>query len=562
MRRFLCFLLVLVLTIGLCVSVNASTGVEGARVDAVLDLDGTCQVTLSMNLRIEQSGAIRFPVPLNARGISLNGSGASTKREGDALTVDLQRITGNSPGVYTVVLRYTVPHTVSYNEAGEPQLDLPLLSGFTYPITDLTFSVTLPEQVQFDPHFYSGYHKQSIELKMSYDKSNNQITGIFPGTLKDREILSMQLQLTKETFPRSAVEPWSAGVFDIIALVLMGLTLLYWVFFLRCAPHRRQLTLQPPPGGTAGELRCALIGRGADLTMMVLSWAQMGYILIQHKQNGRVILHKRMDMGNERGSFENKVFKVLFGKNPSIDASGVRYARLYRQVSSSKASLQDLFRKESGNPKLFRLLAAASGVFGGVSLAISLAGNALLAVLIILAMGIAGGIGSWLIQNWVEGLHLRSHNAMFIGFGSCLLWLFLGILGNAIGMTIGIIVFQLLVGLAGSYGGRRTPSGRAITAQILGLRASLRKMPEEELERVRHNQPDQFFDMLPYAMALGVDKQYAAQFGRQKLIPCPWLTTGRDGQKTATEWAHIVRRTAAAMDEHQKRLAMERLFNR
>lgn len=562
MRKWLCLLLISALMLALCVPAYAVTGAEGARVDAVLDTDGTCQVTLAMNLRIEQSGSIRFPVPLNARGITLNGAGASTKREGDTLTVDLHRITGNSAGVYSIVLRYTVPGTVSYNEAGEPQLDLPLLSGFTYPITDLTFSVTLPEQVQFTPHFFSGYHMQSIEREMVYEVNGNQVSGIFPGNLKDRETLTMQLQLTQETFPRSVIEPWSAGIFDIIALVLMGICLLYWIIFLRSAPHIRQPNLQPPPGGTAGELRCALIGRGADLTMMVMSWAQMGYILIHLKENGRVVLYKRMDMGNERGSFENKVFKSLFGKRTHVDGTGAHYARLCRQVAASKASLQDLYRKESGNPKLFRILAAAAGVFAGISLAISLAGNALLTVLIILAMAIAGGIGSWLIQDWVEGLHLRGHGSMFLGLGLSLLWIVLGILGGSIGMSIGVVVFQLLVGLLGSYGGRRTVSGRAMTAQILGLRACLRKIPEDELERIRHSDPDHFFTMLPYAMALGVDKKFAAQFGRQKMNPCPWLTTGMDGHMTAGEWVHTARRAAAALDEHQKRLPLERLMGR
>ena len=42
---------------------------------------------------------------------------------------------------------------------------------------------------------------------------------------------------------------------------------------------------------------------GADLTMMVFSWAQLGYLVIHLDDNGRVMLHKRMDMGNERSSF-------------------------------------------------------------------------------------------------------------------------------------------------------------------------------------------------------------------------------------------------------------------
>ena len=60
-----------------------------------------------------------------------------------------------------------------------------------------------------------------------------------------------------------------------------------------------------PAGLTAGELGSRLVHKGADLTMMVLSWAQLGYLLITMDESGRVFLHKRMEMGNERSAFDN-----------------------------------------------------------------------------------------------------------------------------------------------------------------------------------------------------------------------------------------------------------------
>lgn len=562
MRRILCFIVAAVLLGLVCIPASAATGVSGARVDAGLNADGSCTMAISLNLRVEEEGEIRFPVPENARGITLNGYGASTRKDGDVLTVDLGRVTGDKPGNYSIVIRYTVPNTVAYTEAGEPQLTLPLLSGFAHPIEELYFSVILPEPVQFSPHFFSGYRQQSIETEILYEVEGTQITGTILSAMKDQETLQLNLQLTQATFPRSAVEPWSAGVADIIAFVFMGLTALYWLIFLRSAPHIRKPNLQPPEGSTAGEMRCALIGLGADLTMMIMSWAQMGYVLIHLKQNGKVTIYKRMEMGNERGVFENKVFRSLFGKKNSVDGNGMHYAQLYRKVAASRASVQDLFRKQSGNAKVLRILGAVVGIFGGASLAISLAGDALLAVLIILFMSVAGAVVSWMIQGWAEGLHLRSKGAMILGLAMAAIWLALGLMADAFSMAAAVVGFQLLLGLANAYGGRRTPSGRAMTAQILGLRASLRKLPQDELERVRRSDSDYFFDMLPYAMALGVDKSFAAHFGRQRLSPCPWLTTGMDGHMTATEWVQVIRKAADSMDDRQKRLPLERLTGR
>lgn len=556
MRRLILLALVLCVILGLSLSASAAVGATGCRIDAILDADGNCQVTVTAALLLETTEGVSFPIPGNARAISLGGSGVSTRPSGDALLVDLSRMKGT-----TMVLRYTVPNCVSYNEKGKPQLTLPLLSGFAYPMDGLDFTLTLPEMATANPHFFSGYHQQGIE-GLVWEVRDNQIAGYLHATLNDRETMSMTLELTEATFPRSAVEPWSAGLEDTLAFVFMGLAFLYWLLFLRAAPFIRRKGGLPPEGSTAGELRCALTGQGADLTMMVFSWAQLGYILIQLKGNGRVILHKRMDMGNERGAFEQKIFRALFSRKRSVDGSGYHYARLCRKVAASRGSLTELFRKTSGNPLVFRALAAVAGLFGGTSLAIALAGDALLAFLIILIMSVLGGIGAWVIQDWVQGLHLRNRTALLLGLGISLGWVLLGVLAGEAGMALGVVAFQLAVGLFWAYGGRRTPVGRQNTAQVLGLRAYLRRIPEDDLDRIRRNEPDYFFTMAPYAMALGVELPFARHFGRSRMNPCPWLTSGMDGHMTAQEWALEMRRAAASLDEHQKRLPWERLMGR
>ena len=563
MRRLVLLLTVVLLFSFICIPASAATSATGIRIDAVLDPDGSCQVTLAANLHLDQSGDLHFPIPANARSITLNGSGVSSRKGNGCVYVDLKGITGDARGDFTIVLRYTVPNAVTYNESDKPQLDLPLLCGFAYPVERFDFTLTLPEKAKYDPTFTSGYHNTSIEEDMVFDRSGNQVTGSITKVLKDHETLNLSLRVTEKTFPRRVVEPWSAGTEDIGIFVMMGLALLYWLLFLRCAPFLRRKSYQPPEGSTAGELRCALIGGSPDLTMMVMSWAQLGYILIHMKENGRVTLYKRMDMGNERSAFERKVFASLFGKKQSIDGSGFHYARLCRQVAVSRGgSLRYLFRKNSGNPKVFRLLAAIAGVFGGTSLAIALAGNSMLALLVILLVSVVGGIASWIIQSWVEGLHLRNRGTLLLALAVTAGWLLLGSLAGEIGMSIGVVAFQLLTGLACGYGGRRTHSGRQTASRILGFRAFLKKMPQEELDRIRRSDPDYFFTMAPYALALGVDRNFAQQFGRKRMNPCSWLTTGMDGHMTALEWSREMRRAAASLDEHQKRLPWEQLLGR
>ena len=562
MGRAAVCLVVMLLIFSMAVPASAVTGASDARVDAVLDQSGACQVTLSMTLRVEQAAEIWLPIPENARSVSLNGSGASTDHESDALYVDLSDLTGNATGTFTVILRYTVPNTVSYTADGYPLLELPLLSGFAYPIDRFDFSLTLPEPVTYTPNFSSGYHQSAIESNLIYQSEGNQITGSADAPLKDHETMTLSLRLTEATFPRSVVEPWSAGTEDTIGVVLMILSLLFWLIFLRSAPLIRRRTLTPPEGVTAGELRCVLTGQGADLTMTVFSWAQLGYILIHLKKNGQVVLHKRMEMGNERGSYEQKLFRALFGKKRTVDGSGYHYANLAAKAAASRGSMEDLFKKSSGNVRILQGLGIGVGICGGASLAIALAGDALLAILVILLMSVVGGVGAWIIQRWTEGLHLRNKKAFWLGLGVSALWLALGFMGGEAlpaALTVG---FELLVGLGCAYGGRRTAYGRQTGGLLLGLRANLMRLPEDDLDRIRHDEPDFFFDMAPYALALGADKAFARQFGRQKLSPCSWLTTGSDHQLTADQWRQIMHRAADSLDERKKRLPLERLLGK
>ena len=556
MRRVVLALLAVILTLGLSVSAQAAVGASGCRVDVVLDTEGNCQVTVSANILLTTTEGVSFPIPRNSHSVTLNGSRATTRTSGDYLMVDLSKFPGG-----VMVLRYTVPDTITYTEQGAPQLDVALLCGFAYPMDGLEFTITLPDTVVDKPHFYSGYHQQGLH-NIEWNNLGNQITGALRTTLKDQESLFVSIAVSEDTFPRSVVDPWSSGLEDTIMLVFMGLALLYWLFALRAAPYLRKKTGLPPDGCTAGELRCALTGQGADLSMMVMSWAQLGYVLIQLKGTGRVILHKRMEMGNERGNFEVKVFRMLFGKKQTVDGTGIHYARLCRDVAVSRGSFTELYQKNSGNPLIFRVLATIAGVFSAASIAIGLAGDALLAVLVIFLMGIAGGIGAWMMHNWVQGLHLRRKGLFVLGLAIGIVWVVLGGLAEELGYAVGMVAFQLTVGLAWAYGGRRTPTGRQYTAQILGLRAYLRKLPPEDLDRIRHTDPDYFFTMAPYAVALGVDGAFARQFGRDRMSPCPWLTTGSDNYMTAMEWRIEMRRAAALLDERQKKLPWERVMGR
>ena len=63
--------------------------------------------------------------------------------------------------------------------------------------------------------------------------------------------------------------------------------------------------------------------------------------------------------------------------------------------------------------------------------------------------------------------------------------------------------------------------------------------------------------MVPYAIALGVDGDFAKSFGKRGLRPCPYFVSDIQGKHTAQEWAVAMREAADILDKRQRQMQWE-----
>ena len=148
---------------------------------------------------------------------------------------------------------------------------------------------------------------------------------------------------------------------------------------------------------------------------------------------------------------------------------------------------------------------------------------------------------------------------MYIALGCIALWILISILsGQWAIMILGILV-QILGGLSNAYGGRRSELGRQTASEILGFRHYLKTVTREELQRIMKYNPDYYFEMAPYALALGVDEEFAKRFERLHQPNCNYLFTRTETGRTAAEWYPLLRETVDALNARQKRLRFEKL---
>ena len=558
MGRLLRILLPVLLIFCVCTTVHGAQYASEVRITATVNPDESCYMSVQVTIHADGSGGWRFPVPAEAQGISLNGGKAKITTRNAVDYIDLSGAIGGFAGDFSFNITYTLPDVISSSAAGT-QLKLPLLSGFEFPISQLHYAVTLPGKIDAKPAFTSGYHQANIEKDLENTVFGQTVTGSSTTELKDHETLTMTLLVEDALFPHAPVV-FHESPFDDKAMFLCGLlAVLYWLVFLRFRPRLRRST-PPPEGITAGQLGTVLKLGQANLSLMVLSWAQLGYVQLRQDRHDRILIIKQMDLGNERNVFEQKCFRTLFSRRDSVDTAGSFYAGQCRAVGKMNPGMQSLVEPRSGNPRLFRALAALVGLFCGVSFGIAISQGAALQGLWIFLLAVLGLVCGYMMQNttmeiWQYKTGRTTNGLIFSG-----IWLVMGLLAGQHMLAVKVIVFQWICGFAAALGGRRTLAGKSDFAQILGLRKYMRTLQPQTLRQIAVYNPEYFFELLPYALALGVEKPFARAFGKAAQPACPYILLQKQTTMSAAKWGAQARQLLRNMNQRSDTLLLERIL--
>lgn len=558
MRRVIALVLCLFL---FALPAHAANAAPSVSTTAVVTENGSCQVTIEADIRLDEPvRGIKFPLGSGINSVTLNGSAAPLTQSEGITSVNMSHLDGKT-GLYSCTISYVVNSVVETDDEGKQTVTVPLLYGFPYPVEQMSFSVTMPTTFDTIPTFYSGYHGQDIERQMSASISGSTITGSIAQELKDSETLFLKLAAPEGMFPASQTFGGSLGFDAIAMLVCAVLAFLYWLLYLRCLPHSAPRRSTAPEGICAGQLGTYLVHKSADLSVMVLQWAQLGYLIIHLDDNGRVFLHKKMDMGNERSTFEQRCFRDLFGRKLMMDATGYRFQKVCDKAAAVSRRQANGCRSSLGAVKLFRLISCLVGAFAGIAMGDAISNDHTWRLILMGLFGVVCFGLCWLIQAGMGCLHLRGKADLKLSLVLCAVFLAAAWLCGCIWYGVAAVVWSLLAGLCAAYGGRRTDNGQRIFSEILGLRRHMRKAGKGELKRILAANRNYYFELAPYALALGVDKTFAERFGDARLPACTWLVSGIDS-RTAPEWYTQLREVHKAMNRERKPSIAERIFGK
>lgn len=561
MRRIFAVILCILL---LTTTVYASNAVSSASSTGSVTASGTCQITLTATIRLDEPvSSLSFPLGTDISGVSLNGGTASIKKENGISCVNLNYLKDQT-GVFPLTIHYTVNNVVTTDEeTGKQTITVPLLYGFKYPVEKMSFSVSMPDRFDAEPVFLSGYHEQDIERSITYSISGATISGTVNTQLKDSETLFLTLEAPEGMFPQAQAAGGSL-LFDAWAMgICAALAVLYWLATMSHLPSWPIYRSTPPEGISAGVVGSYLARKPADLTMMVIHWAQLGYLIMHLDDSGRVLLHKKMDMGNERSAFEQKCFKTLFSKKQMVDATGYRYARLHENTARISQRYAAGFRKDSGNPLLLRVVSTGVGLFAGIAMGDLVSTSPAWRIIWMMLLGILVTLAVWQIQKGMYCLRLYGKADLIYALICSVAVLGAGlVIKNAILYAAIAVGWGFLAGLMGAYGGKRSENGSRNYADLMGLRRYMKKVTKAELSRILRSNPGYYYELAPFAIAMGVDKKFAKQFASLRIPACTWLVTGMAAPRTPNEWYPLLREAVESMNALSNRPFWEKYTDR
>ena len=541
MRRFLLAVLCLLL---LALPVRGAEAGNTMEVTAVVDGDGSCRMAVKLTLHLDGAERLVLPVGHGARDATVNGTAAKVQRLDNIQALVLESPAGFQ-GVQTYTLTYTLPSCIQEEESRS--LRLPLApEGLAYPIDQLTFRVTLPGVFSETPVFTSGYYGEDVDNYMTVSISGPELTGAVNTVLRDQDSLTLTMEASPALFPRS----YEVGtLYTTARLAAFGcglLALLYWLLRLRWRPVRAAVQAQAPVGVGPGEVGCRLLARSPDLPLMVVSWAQLGYLTIHVGQDWAVTLHKRMDMGNERSAYERSLFQALFGREQLADGGGERFQALQKRTAAASPRVQGQFQR-AGRPFWVRLLGSLMGLCAGMAAGDLGAPGTSWRIALVVLWGLSWAAAAWLLQDGFRSLLSRERRPGFLALGAGAFLLATGFLAGCIGLSLVCCLIQCLLGLLVLFGGRRSEEGRQTLSALLGLRRYLRTVDRKQLHRILQQNPGYYYDMAPYALALGADRKFAHRFERMRLPACPWLVTDFPPENSARGWYPLLRQVIRAL---------------
>lgn len=409
-------------------------------------------------------------------------------------------------------------------------------------ISNVTFTITMPKE--FDESklgFSKGTYGTVDSSDIYYSVDGNVITGGFFGTLNPGEALTVRLELPEGYFVGASS---NLSLFTILAIALPIIFLITSIVLLiklgEKFPLVKTVEFYPPEGFNSAEVGFLYKGfaNNEDVVSLLVYLADKGYIEIGEKEERSLFKSKNFiirklkeyDGNNE---IERIFLQGLFKTKNEVTCKDL-YNKFYRTVNkitnilNDKENKHEIFQKDLLRKRyiIFVMMILTFIIITCKPVIEYLGVGALPFALLFPGLGFS-----------VMIFMLSTNNDMSIKMFIILWGLLFGGMPFAFMVVPSIIQDRLYVityiigilsiiimGIVFKKFKKRTRYGNEVLGKILGFKEFLEKAEKERLEELVFQDPNYFYNILPFTYVLGVSDKWIKKFEDISLKAPDWYS--------------------------------------
>lgn len=555
--------------------------VSGYNADLTVDKHGNYTYVQDMNVHVNEKATVTsFTVWQNMEMLhpetdysvfggkvtmEVDGKQVYKAKEIKNCTYDLYDYIGKDVKVHTV---QTGTYALSDNTNHTPAAEFAIVGGVTntyVSYTDMTISGHFPK-VNGQSAVSSVGFDTPVDTNGLYSIGESQdgdgFTAVFGKGMPIGEKLTVNYRLISGAVKRGMT------FIDVIACVFIGLILLaIAAFFITKKRSRLIPTIEfyPPDGTNPAEVGYIIDNSAdsGDLTSLIYYWAAHGHLSIVMTSKKTFTLNRGTPLDSAHRDYEydmyNKLWTLGTGDNVLSSELNEKY---YVTLNKARGSLALRFKEEENrlmdetNEKHYRLVR-----YGSILALLAMGIIALVAKRLSPDMVPTGGMVvalNYLLPSYMTrrafDLRYRKKGAtvvlrIFAAIIAFIGTFFYASVFEGVSLSYPIAFFLALAAGAGVW---LAPMMRGyaernvdLVGRCIGFRQFLLTAEKSRLEMLLADNPEYFYDILPYAQVLGVSKIWADKFKGLQTSPPSWF---RGDNVDPTTCSYMMMRSMSSME--------------
>ncbi len=435
-------------------------------------------------------------------------------------------------------------------------------NGWNTNINEVRFEIHMPhpfDSTNVSMTYGLTFSQEKDQVQFSVD--GQHIAGFMTRRLGPYEGLTIAIPLPEGYFSAMPIPKDYAGMLRTfgpplyLSLLLLGFAL--WQKWGRNQPFIPTVEFYAPSGLTSADLGYIFDNQvdNEDLLSLIIYWASQGYLRIEEKalqgffaSKPGFVFHRLADLPDSAKPYEKKMFQDLFriyGNGDSVSDDQLKN-HFYKTMESTRKLLLYGFTHRNENRIFGRwvpfvkagliLLAILISFASHFALTYAFFPEPLLDVLgitmVIYPTSLLVSFGAFFLLGKVQrgsGWSMKIaffmvgllQAALLVGFaiiGSMENVLLSGFLGYLASLVLIYLTFRA---------DQRTALGHKYMEQLMGFRQFLLEAEQDRIEMLSEQNPEYFYNILPYAMVLGVSERWAKKFEHFALTPPAWYVSSR-----------------------------------